>query len=133
MTSMQQYLTLPDGTIPPGVDVAALEAAGIRLVRPIKPPQESGMVAVEIDPEMRDGAWWQTWTLEPAPALIVDPADVRADRDARLAASDWTQLADVPLSSDQRAAWAAYRQALREVTDQAGFPGDVAWPSAPGD
>jgi hypothetical protein len=46
----------------------------------------------------------------------------------QLAASDWTQVADTPVD---RAAWATYRQALRDVPDQTGFPDAVAWPVAP--
>lgn len=53
---------------------------------------------------------------------------VRADRTARLAACDWTQLADAPVDA---AAWAAYRQDLRDVPSQAGFPWEVVWPVAP--
>lgn len=55
-------------------------------------------------------------------------AAVRAERNAKLSASDWTQVADAPVD---KAAWAAYRQALRDVTGQAGFPHDVEWPAQP--
>ena len=54
---------------------------------------------------------------------------VRAERDAKLAASDWTQLPDVPLATKE--AWAAYRQALRDVTLQSD-PFAIDWPVAPG-
>lgn len=57
--------------------------------------------------------------------------EARQQRDRMLAASDWTQVADAPLTTTQRAAWAAYRQALRDVPAQAGFPGAVNWPVAP--
>jgi hypothetical protein len=53
---------------------------------------------------------------------------IRAMRDQKLSASDWTQLADAPVD---KAAWAAYRQDLRNVPAQAGFPWDVIWPEAP--
>ena len=53
---------------------------------------------------------------------------VRADRNARLAACDWTQLADAPVDA---AAWATYRAALRDVPQQEGFPWNVTWPDAP--
>ena len=53
---------------------------------------------------------------------------VRADRDRRLADSDWTQVADSPVD---QAAWAAYRQGLRDVPAQAGFPWDITWPVKP--
>jgi hypothetical protein len=41
-------------------------------------------------------------------------ANMRAQRDAFLAASDWTQTLDAPLTDEQRQAWADYRQALRD-------------------
>lgn len=53
---------------------------------------------------------------------------VRAERNAKLAASDWTQLPDAPVDA---AAWAEYRQTLRDVTDQAD-PFNIVWPTAPG-
>lgn len=54
---------------------------------------------------------------------------VRAERDRRLLASDWTQLPDVPLATKE--AWATYRQALRDITLQSN-PFSIAWPVAPG-
>jgi hypothetical protein len=53
---------------------------------------------------------------------------VRADRNTKLADSDWTQLAD---STADKAAWATYRQALRDITAQAGFPWTIDWPAQP--
>ncbi|MGL4639875.1 MAG: tail fiber assembly protein [Shewanella sp.] len=52
---------------------------------------------------------------------------VRSDRNARLAACDWTQLPDAPVDA---AAWAVYRQALRDITDQSN-PLEIVWPTAP--
>jgi hypothetical protein len=56
---------------------------------------------------------------------------VRAERASRLAASDWTQLADADLTADEKAAWKAYRKALRDVTEQPGFPDAIVWPVSP--
>lgn len=53
---------------------------------------------------------------------------VRAERNDKLTASDWTQVADAPVD---KAAWATYRQALRDVTAQEGFPWTITWPDAP--
>jgi len=53
---------------------------------------------------------------------------VRNDRTNRLSECDWTQLADAPVD---KTAWATYRQALRDVTTQAGFPWSVEWPVKP--
>ena len=55
-------------------------------------------------------------------------SDVRSTRNDLLAASDWTQVLDAPID---QAAWATYRQALRDVPDQAGFPDNVTWPQRP--
>jgi hypothetical protein len=53
---------------------------------------------------------------------------VRVDRTLRLQASDWTQLADATVD---QTAWATYRQALRDLPAQEGFPWNVTWPEAP--
>ena len=89
---------------------------------------------VELAP-LHDGqSWIQQWAVE---ALSQDEinanaaqqaAAVRADRNARLAATDWTQIAD---STADKLAWAAYRQALRDVPSQNGFPQSVTWPEQP--
>tara|TARA_R110002074_G_C12374535_1_gene651825 strand:- start:41 stop:307 length:267 start_codon:yes stop_codon:yes gene_type:complete len=55
-------------------------------------------------------------------------AEVRTERDAKLAATDWTQVADAPVD---QAAWATYRQELRDIPAQAGFPNAVEWPTSP--
>jgi len=56
---------------------------------------------------------------------------VRTSRDDKLKECDWTQLDDTPLSNTVKATWAIYRQALRDVTAQAGFPWTITWPDAP--
>jgi hypothetical protein len=53
---------------------------------------------------------------------------VRATRGEKLKDTDWTQVADAPVD---QAVWATYRQALRDVTAQAGFPWTVTWPTQP--
>jgi hypothetical protein len=52
----------------------------------------------------------------------------RATRGEKLAESDWTQVADAPVD---KTAWATYRQALRDVTTQTGFPWTIVWPTQP--
>jgi len=53
---------------------------------------------------------------------------VRATRDGKLAECDWTQLSD---SQVDKAVWATYRQELRDVPAQTGFPYDINWPVKP--
>jgi len=69
-------------------------------------------------------------TIEPDPGPTTEQlaAQVRAERDRLLADSDWTQVPDAPVD---QAAWATYRQALRDVPEQVGFPEDVVWPTKP--
>lgn len=56
---------------------------------------------------------------------------IRAQRNSLLTLCDWTQLPDAPLTTEQKQEWAEYRQALRDVPEQAGFPENVAWPLVP--
>jgi hypothetical protein len=55
-------------------------------------------------------------------------AQARLRRNDMLTVSDWTQMPDSPVD---RQAWAAYRQALRDVTGQDGFPHNIIWPIPP--
>lgn len=59
---------------------------------------------------------------------IVQSANARKRRNKLLTASDWTQVIDAPVD---QAAWATYRQALRDISAQAGFPATVVWPTQP--
>jgi len=60
--------------------------------------------------------------------LEQEAEEVRTQRDALLSQSDWTQVPDAP--ADQ-AAWAEYRQALRDLPEQDGFPTEITWPQIP--
>jgi len=53
--------------------------------------------------------------------------ETRFKRDGLLAETDWLGLSDVTMSS----AWATYRQALRDVPEQSGFPHTITWPDKP--
>lgn len=61
-------------------------------------------------------------------SLAPTPDQIRNQRNQLLTASDWTQVADAPVD---QAAWATYRQALRDIPQQEGFPTDIAWPIKP--
>ncbi len=56
---------------------------------------------------------------------------VRLERDRRLAGTDWTQLKDSTLDDVAMVLWQSYRQALRDVPQQAGFPATIDWPVEP--
>lgn len=57
----------------------------------------------------------------------------RFNRKKLLANSDWTQLPDArkAMGSDKAAEWDTYRQALRDITTQEGFPLEIEWPTKP--
>jgi hypothetical protein len=64
----KQFLLNPDGSIPLNANIELLQAESIPLVMPTPMPRESGMVAVEQDPQQdADGVWRQVWALELAP------------------------------------------------------------------
>lgn len=54
---------------------------------------------------------------------------IRDARDMFLQATDWSQGVDVPQAIKDK--YTAYRQALRDITNQAGFPDSVQWPTQP--
>lgn len=58
-------------------------------------------------------------------------AQVRQQRNAKLTFSDWTQVADAPLTATKKTAWATYRKALRDISGQPGFPWTITWPTQP--
>lgn len=119
-------------------------------------PQASGGTVYQYSQrdgvEQVDGKWYTKYVLGPVftdrPAEGDQPAQtaaeqetaykaikdaeqasvVRQTRSDKLADCDWTQVADSPVD---KAVWATYRQALRDITTQSGFPWSVTWPDAP--
>lgn len=102
--------------------------------------------------EQIEGKWYTKYSVGPVftdrPATATEPAqtaaeqeaaykaqkdaeqasNVRRTRNEKLKDCDWTQLAD---STADKATWATYRQALRDITAQPGFPWTIEWPEQP--
>ena len=84
--------------------------------------------------EQIDGQWFTKWKIvdfDDAVKEVVDEQQaksVRTTRGEKLKDSDWSQVADAPVD---KAVWATYRQALRDVPNQSGFPWEVTWPTQP--
>ena len=82
-----------------------------------------------------DGKWYTKYSVadmeqEAKDALDAQQAkNVREQRNRKIAETDWTQGKDIPDNISSK--WAVYRQALRDVPAQAGFPWDVQWPTQP--
>lgn len=81
----------------------------------------------EVPPVQNEGQWVQTFVVEQLPTQEAS-ALIRSVRNDYLSSSDWTQVADAPVD---KTAWATYRQALRDITAQAGFPFNVTFPTKP--
>lgn len=99
-----------------------------------KPPDDDHTVNLERTAIKQGTIWVEEWISTPAtPEQIAERTtaksnDIRTERNRRLTECDWTQLPDAPVNT---AAWATYRQALRDITEQVGFPWSVAWPDQP--
>jgi hypothetical protein len=76
-----------------------------------------------------DGSSWAVEDLptEPEPEPVDPSVEARVQRDNLLSATDWTANSDVTMTAEMT----AYRQALRDITDQSGFPANVTWPQEP--
>ena len=120
--------TIGDTQYPPLWFNDPLERAKVGMIEVPDPVRPDDTLFTSV--ENPDGSWTATPRTadDLAVRLAQQAAAVRADRNARLAATDWTQIAD---STADKPAWAAYRQALRDVPAQAGFPQSVTWPEQP--
>lgn len=84
--------------------------------------------------EQIDGQWFTKYSVADmdADAIAYKDAEqakaIRDQRNTKLSKTDWTQVADAPVD---KALWATYRQALRDITIQSGFPWDINWPTEP--
>ena len=127
----------PSTSFPASVNDATLAEYGVERVFFSTPPViDEQTQALEEDPPVFNGErWTQVWRVrdltaeEVAARVEAKAGEVRAERNARLTASDWTQGKDIPDSISQP--WSAYRQALRDLPQQSGFPWSVAWPAQP--
>lgn len=120
-------------------DATQASASGNLLVKVIdqEPPAHdpsTQMLVRNSRPTLIGPTWTLGWTvlqLTPEQKIANDAEQaksVRDSRNAKLKDSDWTQVADAPVD---KAVWATYRQALRDISTQAGFPWEVTWPTEP--
>ena len=142
----------PNTSMPQQLSEELLNAFGADVV--FEGPQATGGTVYQYSQaqgvEQIDGKWYTKYVLGPTfidtvvdgvttTALQHETAykaqkdaeqakSIRATRDAKLAECDWTQVADAPVD---KTVWATYRQALRDITTQTGFPWTITWPDAP--
>lgn len=118
----------PQKSFPKEISTSILESCGIFPVVENAPPEidvRTQMLSWSL--ELVNNSWRQVWSVS---NLTPEKAEknIRRHRNNLLANSDWTQIADSPVD---QAAWATYRQALRDLPEQDGFPFDVQWPTLP--
>jgi len=125
----------PNTSFPPQLTAELLDSMGADVV--LEGPQAQPtryQVGFRDGVEQVDGKWFTKYSVVDMDQDAKDALDaqqaasVRSQRTQKLAESDWTQVADAPVD---KAAWAVYRQALRDVTTQTGFPWEVIWPAKP--
>ena len=132
----QLLLDNPLVSFPAEISENLLEEFGVfpvKLTTPIESPNIQQKV-VEDNPIFLDGQWAQSWKLvdmdheEFEQKLAIRRGEVRRIRNNLLSQSDWTQLKD---TNADEIVWAAYRQSLRDIPQQEGFPWVVTWPTLP--
>jgi len=135
MTDSEFRSLHPNTSFPPQLTAELLDGFGADPV--LNGPQAQPtryQVAFRDGVEEINGQWFTKFSVADMDADAIASLDarqadsVRAERNRKLTASDWTQVEDAPVD---KAAWAAYRQGLRDVPSQAGFPWDVTWPVEP--
>ena len=124
------YRDNPDTSFPRTPTGALLAEWNVYSCQLAPRPQSPGKTAQRIAPELVDGVWSERWALADITAdeTAAQWSTVRAERNGKLAACDWTQLADAPVDDLQ---WAVYRQALRDVPTSQSDPFNINWPIEP--
>jgi len=134
-SEFRSYLKANNGPSYDTLTQEVAEALGVDVV--LEGPQASPtryQVAYRDGIEQIDGVWYTKYSVADMDADAIAAKDaeqaksVREQRTAKLAETDWTQLTDAPVNSSL---WATYRQALRNVPNQSGFPWEVIWPTQP--
>lgn len=129
---MSTYIKLSTNEYPRYIGDIEIDPAGMSDYAPVqwvdKPNFDGNRQRCAIGfPTQTNGEWVTTWVITQIPDSE-EAVKVRQQRDEKLTRSDWTQLAD---TSVNKSAWAAYRQQLRDIPSQSGFPWEVQWPIQP--
>ena len=119
----------PQTSFPKVVPDEILHSYGVFPVRELDLPPYDRLVQTLVQdamPHEVDGGWVIGYTVANKPQDEAEQA-IRNKRDQLLAETDWMALSDVTMSTEMQ----SYRQALRDITGQAGFPYSVTWPTKP--
>lgn len=122
----------PNVSFPEPISDELLKAVGAVKVADVVAPAFDNKThkAVEKTPVLEGGVWKQSWVVEEQPVDEAS-ANVRAHRDFLLKDTDWVVIKHLELNQNIPGVWEVYRQALRDVPSQSGFPFNVTWPVKP--
>ena len=137
-SELRTYLLVNDGPSYDALTSEVMEALGIDPV--LEGPQAQPtryQVVFRDGVEQINGKWYTKYSVSDMDAEAKATKDaeqaknIRAQRDTELAKSDWRIIKAMESNAPQDFEWAAYRQALRDITLQQGFPWEIQWPVAP--
>ena len=132
----------PNVSFPASIPTETLTAFGVHSVTQEAAPtynKRTQTVARATAPVLEGGAWVLKWVTTDKTSAEIQSYDNgiadsnRKERNTLLSNSDWTQVADTPLSDADKALWVTYRQALRDITSHANWPNldKDDWPTQP--
>lgn len=118
----------------PTPDIDYIKANGFMLVLNNKSLDHRYEKLVAVEPYIKDDYVHTVDVVPKTPEDLehdkrIKAAEMRRERNNILRECDWTQLPD---STADKEAWLTFRQALRDITTQPGFPWEISWPKAPG-
>jgi hypothetical protein len=122
----------PNTSFPKDIPAETLEAFGVYSVKELpRPSYDSDTQYLKASSFYQvDGKWQVHYSPEPLPQAQVEQK-MRDRRNDLLAESDWIVAVSYEQQNPVPAEWASYRQALRDITAQEGFPYAVTWPTKP--
>ena len=119
----------PQTSFPKNVPTDMLADYGVYPVARAAVPQFDSLVqslVAHATPTEDAGQWVLGYDVVQKPEAMAGD-NIRRERNRLLSETDWMALSDNTMTTE----WASYRQALRDITSQEGFPYNVEWPTKP--
>jgi hypothetical protein len=128
----------PQVSFPKSIPDALLASYDVYPLTPVDRPVADHTKNVnEGKPQQINGTWTQVWDITDASAAEIETRtqemarSVRSERDYMLQQTDWIVIMHTEKGTNIPAVWEIYRQSLRDITSQPGFPHNVTWPTKP--
>jgi hypothetical protein len=127
----------PQTSFPANLNNELLAEWNVYLVNPTPKPKTDQTKNVVEGTPVNENGWKQVWIITDATAEEIaqrteeQEFNVRLERDQKLVESDWVVIKSMETEVPEIEAWKFYRQALRNIPQQSGFPWNVVWPKKP--